>query len=146
MYLSVFFSFTSTWKFSHFKILFLSSPVLISHTIPLILSPCFQYYEICLEVPSMHIFPNKLSIFCINWYDIENRQYLVNMKAILSCSYDRICNYFSFTGILVKLILQYCIGKAVFRIFQFYAKQLIWIHTGDLKYSDNQGHFIIVKN
>ena len=29
-------------------------------------------------------------------------------------------------GCLVKLIVQYCIGKTVFRIFQFYEKQPIY--------------------
>ena len=67
-----------------------------------------QYYdyEICSSAPSMYIF----LLFFLPLTSIDGtlrmniQQYLVNMKAI-GLSYNRICNYFSLTGIPVNLIL-----------------------------------------
>ena len=38
---------------------------------------------------------------------------------------------------------QIVVGKVAFRIFLFYTKQQ-YEHTEDLKYGNNQGHFIIL--
>ncbi len=53
-------------------------------------------------------------------HDIENRQYMyvVNMKAVRVVAVTE-CNNFSFTGILLNLILEYWIANAVFAIIPF---------------------------
>ena len=58
-------------------------------------------------------------------------------------SYDRICNDRFFSGISVKLVLLYRIGKVVSEYFNFCAKQQNECLEG-LEYGENQGHFIML--
>ncbi len=89
-----------------------------------------QYYEICHKYALYVHFSQQILYWWHKSIELQDQTISYEYESYRSCSYDRICNYISFTGILVKLILQYCIGKAVFRIFQFYARQPIWIHQG----------------
>ena len=68
-----------------------------------------EFYHKCSWVRPLCTFfsTNSLSLTDTNRTLIIN---LVNSyESCRSCSYARICNYISFTGILGKLILQYCI-------------------------------------
>ena len=79
-----------------------------------------QYYDICSWVRPLCTFSQQ--IFCCWHKSIAHWEYFVNMNS--RSSHVRICNYISFKAHTALLY----IGKAMFRIFHFYAKQPIWIH------------------
>ncbi len=61
----------------------------------------------------------------------------------MSCSYDTICKYFSFTGIPVKLALWYSMAEHTVYNIPFYAKYPVWIHWGlKLQWQQHLGRYI----
>ncbi len=86
--------------------------------------PLKQYYKIYSKVRPLRTFKKNFYHF---HKSIEHWEQTISRVYESYMSYDRICNYLSFTRIPVNLILQYYLLKAVFRIFQVYAKQPICV-------------------
>ena len=93
----------------------------------------------------MYIFLNKCSTVDINEQNIKNRQHLVNMKAlaVLFMTESRITFLYldpDKAHTLYCIVVQEKLYSEYFNFTQTYQNEYI----EDLKYGDNQGHFIIL--
>ena len=96
--------------------------------------------DLLISVPLIYILLNKFSVVYINRKNIKKRLICCEYESYRSCSYDTLCNFFSFTRIPVSLQCGTEWEDMLCTIFHF-TQNTQHESTEGLRYGDSKGHY-----